>query len=378
MSDKLNVLFLCGWYPSRVSPTNGDFIQRHAEAVSLIHNVTIIHIITDKKNRGNIEFTSEVINGIKTHIVYLKHTTNPINKILFFAKAFKILIRKIDYINIVHLNELFPFGIFSLFLKWFKNIPFIISEHFTGYHSPRSKNISFLQKFISSIITRNASFVCPVSDDLGKSMQNLGLIGNYKRVPNSVNVDLFFPNNKTKDIFTITHISNMNNQHKNITGLLRVIAKLQEKITNFKFNIIGENSILYFKYADELGIDSKKIEFINQIPHKEIAEELRNSNLFVLFSNYENLPCVILESFSCGVPVISTNTGGISEYFPDNFGKLIDIKDEEKLKEEIINFYNKKYNIATKEEMHNYVKSLFSEEAIAKAFTNLYVKALNI
>ena len=117
----------------------------------------------------------------------------------------------------------------------------------------------------------------------------------------------------------------------------------------------------------------KKIEFMNHVPHKEIAEELRNSNLFVLFSNYENLPCVILESFSCGVPVISTNTGGISEYFPDNFGKLIDIKEEQKLKEEILNFYNKKYNIATKEEMHNYVKSLFGEEAIAKAFTNLYV-----
>jgi glycosyltransferase involved in cell wall biosynthesis len=90
------------------------------------------------------------------------------------------------------------------------------------------------------------------------------------------------------------------------------------------------------------------------------------------------LPCVILEAFSCGIPVISTNVGGIEEYFPDNFGKLIDIKDEEKLKEEILNFYNKKYNIATKEEMHNYVKSLFSEEAIAKAFTNLYHRALNI
>ena len=44
-----------------------------------------------------------------------------------------------------------------------------------------------------------------------------------------VNADLFFPDNKTKDIFTITHISNMNNQHKNITGLLRVIAKITRK-----------------------------------------------------------------------------------------------------------------------------------------------------
>ena len=117
---------------------------------------------------------------------------------------------------------------------------------------------------------------------------------------------------------------------------------------------------------------------MNQIPHTEIAKELRNSNLFVLFSNYENLPCVILESFSCGVPVISTNVGGISEYFPDNFGKLIIKNDEEKLKEEILNFYNKKNNVATKDEMHTYVKSLFSEQAIANNFTNLYYKTLSI
>ena len=77
MSNKLNVLFLCGWYPSKVSPTNGDFIQRHAEAVSLIHNVTVIHIISDKKSKKNIDIISEVINGIETHIAYIKHFKNP-------------------------------------------------------------------------------------------------------------------------------------------------------------------------------------------------------------------------------------------------------------------------------------------------------------
>ena len=66
MQQKLSVLFLCGWYPSRVLPTNGDFIQRHAEAVALKHQVTIMHIVTDKNLIKNLEIKSDVINGVKT------------------------------------------------------------------------------------------------------------------------------------------------------------------------------------------------------------------------------------------------------------------------------------------------------------------------
>jgi glycosyltransferase involved in cell wall biosynthesis len=376
LNKKLNVLFLCGWYPSKILPTNGDFIQRHAEAVSLTHYVTVIHIITDKNNTETIKFTSEVINGIETHIAYLKHLKNPLKKIFYFIKAFNILLKKCGSIDIVHLNELFPFGIFSLYLKWFKNIPFIISEHFTGYHYPQSKNISFLQKFTSSIITRSASFVCPVSNDLKKSMLKLGLKGNYNRVPNVVNTSLFFPKKDTNLIFTITHISNMDNDHKNIKGILRVIKKLENKIDDFRFKLIGENADIYIPFAKKTGINLEKTFFINQIPHEEIAANLKGSNLFVLFSNYENLPCVILEAFSCGVPVISTNVGGINEYFPKEFGFLINSKDEDDLLDKIIEV-NTNFKV-DKEKMHRYVEDKFSKTTIANQFSELYNSALNL
>jgi glycosyltransferase involved in cell wall biosynthesis len=375
LSTKFNVLFLCGWYPSKVSPNNGDFIQRHAEAVSLNHKVTVIHIITDKETKKNIDYTSEKINGIETHIAYLKYSNNPLKKIFFFIKAFKVLLLKSQSIDVVHLNEIFPFGIFSLYLKWFKKKPYIISEHFTGYHYPQSENITFFQKIISSIITRNASFVCPVSNDLKKSMQKLGLKGKYHRVPNVVDTNLFYPKENTNSVFKIIHISNMNNEHKNIEGILRVVSKIEKEIDDFQFKIIGENSDKYFSYAKKININLEKTLFIKQIPHKEVAKNLQESNLFLLFSNYENLPCVILEAFSCGVPIISTNVGGINEYFPKDFGFLINIKDENAMLENVLKVYkNFKTN---KEKMHHYVKNNFSKVTIANQFSELYNSALN-
>lgn len=377
MSKKLNVLFLCGWYPSRVLPTNGDFIQRHAEAVLLKHNVTVLHIISDEKNTQDIEISTNNINGIETHIAYLKAVKNPFKKIYLFIKAFKLLIKKVGFFDVVHLNELFPFGIFSLYLKWFQKKPFIISEHWTDYKHPLSNKISFIQKTISKIIAKNASFICPVTKDLENSMIQFGLKGNYKTIENVVNTDCFQPIETKNNVFSIVHISNMNDAHKNISGLLRVIANLQDKIGDFHFKMIGDNADKYKNLSKELGIKSENIEFINQIPHALVIQHLQEANLFVLFSNFENLPCVILESFACGTPVISTDVGGIKEHFPNNFGKLIPSKDEQQLEAAIINFYKKEHNISLKKEMHSYIKSNFSDAVIAHKFSNLYYKSLS-
>ena len=46
MKKNLHILFLCGWYPSKVLPKNGDFIMRHAKTVSSKHTVSVLHIIS--------------------------------------------------------------------------------------------------------------------------------------------------------------------------------------------------------------------------------------------------------------------------------------------------------------------------------------------
>jgi glycosyltransferase involved in cell wall biosynthesis len=51
----------------------------------------------------------------------------------------------------------------------------------------------------------------------------------------------------------------------------------------------------------------------------------------VLFSNFENLPCVIVEAFASGVPVLSTAVGGIAEILSPERGILIQQGDENAL-----------------------------------------------
>jgi len=370
LNKKLHILFLCGWYPSRILPTNGDFIQRHAEAVATQQKVSVLHIITDENLATKKEIEYSKINEVDTFIGYLQKTNNPILKWKRFVTMFKELTSKIDDFQVIHVNTLFPFGIFAWYLKMTKNIPYIISEHWTGYHFPQSKNIGFFQKMISKIIVKNASFVCPVSDNLANSMEQLGLKGNYCKVPNVVDTEVFFPIKNTNETFTIIHISSLNDAHKNVSGMLYVAKKLEEKIENFTWKFIGGTQDNFKNQLKKLDFKQAKIEFINHIPQQEMVSYLQSADVFVLFSNYENLPCVILEAFSCGIPVISTNVGGIQEYFPDDFGTLIQPKNEEQLLENLLHFSKK--DPINKDKMHTYAIRNFGKKVIANRFSELY------
>ena len=375
LNKKLHILFLCGWYPSRVLPTNGDFIQRHAEAVSLLHKVSVLHIVSDENCLKKVEIESKEINGIKTYIGYVKKTNNVILKFIRFWRTYFILLQKMKPFDVVHLNETFPFGIFALHLKWFQKKPFIISEHWTGYHFPQSKKINFFVKSISKKIVKNASFICPVSNDLNKAMQQFRLKGNYKNIPNVVDTSLFKPQEKEKTAFTVVHISSLLDDHKNVSGMLRVAKKLETEIGAFTWKFIGGTSKEFSSLISNLDFKRARIEFINHIHQQDLVEELQSSTVFVLFSNYENLPCVILESFSCGIPVIATNVGGISEFFPKNFGKLITVNNENELLESLL-LYNNNLKIDA-EKMHKYAVKKFSKKVIAVQFSELYFTSLN-
>ena len=373
LKNKLHILFINSWYPSKVLPVNGDFIQRHAEAVALKHKVTALHVITDKNLKTNSIVEEQLINNVNTIIKYCKTTSNPFVKYIQFFKAYLELIKRVKNYDVVHLNRIYPAGLIVLYLKWFKKKPYIISEHWTGYQDGL-KPLQFLEKFISKLITKNAIFVCPVSKNLTKSMLNLSLKGNYTTVPNVVNTDIFVPEDHNNEIFTMLHVSSMVDKHKNISGILEVAADLKKVIPNFKLYLIGNSASTYNYLIDTLNI-AENVILTDQIAHTDIAKYMQQSDLFILFSNYENLPCVILESFSCGLPVISTNVGGISEYFPETYGTLIKKNDKSELLKSIVTYYYSD-RIPSKAEMHTYANDNFSPEIICSKFSDLYYKTL--
>lgn len=374
MTKRLHILFLSSWYPSRVFPTNGDFVQRHAEAVSTKHQVSVVHVVTDPLLKQKTFISDETINDVRTIIIYIK-STNILSKMMLFYRAYMNALKQIGHFDMVHLNVTYPVGILAFYLKRFWRKPYIVTEHWTNYQYPLNKMIGPTRKWLTKLIIKNASFVCPVSNHLGSAMLEYGLKAEYVRVPNIVDTNHFVPSKNTSTRFTISHISHMGNEHKNVIGILRAIAEIQNQIPSLHTNLIGSNSMQYQEYIDELGI--LNIDVIDQIPNTEVPTYLNESDVLILFSNFENLPCIILEAFSCGTPVISTDVGGIKEYFPAEFGFLIEPKNEQALQDAILRVFHNKTKV-DRDNMHQYAVDHFSVERISEQFSTLYLQSLQL
>ena len=88
--------------------------------------------------------------------------------------------------------------------------------------------------------------------------------------------------------------------------------------------------------AKELDIEDH-VKFLGYVPDDKLPLLYSASDIFVLPAIYENFPFAILEAQSTGLPVISTNVGGIPEFLVDNQnGFVIEPKDSKQLTQKML------------------------------------------
>lgn len=379
------VLFISSWFPNRLDPFLGNFVERHAEAVSEFADVASLYVCSDPRVAGtNFEVETKTTGKILSVNVYYKKVNSRIPFVSRLCKFFRYRkAHELGYAEIVkhfsgppdlvHLNVVFPAGLFALRLKKRSGIPYIITEHSTQYHVHiPPTNLSAMR-----MICRNAELICPVSDDLTNVMQKRGMKGRYEKVPNVVDTDLFHiaANGNAKK--KIIHISTLKDWQKNISGMLRVIRKLADKRNDFELHIVSDSDLtLTRELVTRHGLLNEQVFLYPAQPIEKIAEMMRSSDLFLLFSNFENLPCVIIEALASGIPVVSTRVGGVPELVNETNGLLVDPGDERALLEKLGAMLDK-HNSYNKEEIRKFAVTHFSYRAVGQEFNSIYNRVLD-
>ena len=110
--------------------------------------------------------------------------------------------------------------------------------------------------------------------------------------------------------------------------------------------------------------------------YEEISLAMQDANAFLLFSNIENLPLVLIESMSTGTPIITSNVGGISEIFDDSKGIMIDAGDQIQLVEAMNNMVENASNY-NPQKIRKFAVDNFSQETISNQFDEIYNKVVN-
>jgi glycosyltransferase involved in cell wall biosynthesis len=375
---KHKILFISAWFPNKLEATNGNFVQRHAEASALSNDVEILHAIGDFNQKENFLFDDKIINGIRTLIVYYKNTHNPLLNFARRMSAYKKGFGKLFVPDLVHANVLHNSMMFAVYLKNKFKIPFVLSEHWNAFRKINENNTSSKIKYFAKKIGNQAEFIFPVSEDLKLGLQNLGIKTSMKTIPNAVDINVFTPKIVANQTFTFLHISNLI-PLKNASKILVIALKLLENGFDFKLKIGGDGLLTEIDNLKKLVFSSQfsdKIEVFGIQTLPQVADKMRSADCFILYSADENQPCVIAEAFASGIPIISTNVGGISEYFPANFGILIEKPDIILLENAMVAILNKQKNFANSNEISIYANKYFSKEEIGKNFTEIYSKIL--
>jgi glycosyltransferase involved in cell wall biosynthesis len=389
MTDSKHIVFLSRWYPHRYDPMLGLFIQRHAQAVALKEIVSVIYAHGTENTLSKIyEIDVKSNDSLNEIIVYYQLSTffiRPISKLINLFrlynsvnKGLKIAEQKEGSISLIHVHVLTRLALVALWLKLTKGIPYGITEHWSRYLKVRNEFHGWGRICLTRIAVKQASFVTTVTENLASAMRSFKLHANFIILPNVVDVNMFQPIHKSKkNNFRFIHISCFEDRSKNISGILRTIAKLKAIRTDFEFVMVGEgqDEKEMHDLAKKSGLGLPELKFTGLQQSKELAASLAESDALVLFSNYENLPVVIPEAFACGLPVISTSVGGIAEIINSENGILMKANDESQLLDALI-WMMDNHDSYNSKKIREAVVDKNSREAVSHFLTGLYEKAL--
>lgn len=118
--------------------------------------------------------------------------------------------------------------------------------------------------------------------------------------------------------------------------LLRSLPKILEAFPEVVLVIAGDGVL-----RSELECEVERLNISSKVFflgfRKDVPQLLASADLFVLPSRSEGLPMVILEAMSIGIPVLSTNVGGIGEVIQDRInGRLVESESDSQLAQAVI------------------------------------------
>ena len=391
----MNILHLLSWFPTPDDPTLGNFCVRMIDALpEECHSVILS--VCDGKNMTKSFEVKEIHGAHHTHVqIYIRPPKiNAIRKL----KMLRMYQYGLNYIkkhffepDLIHLHVTYPLGQVALLWKKLFGYKYVLTEHWTIYQ-PQNKDVlvgKLKRKIIK--IANNAELIMPVSLDLQQCMEGHGVRNHFKVIYNLVNTDIFklrqppcIDSNRTTFARNdmqgskkrILHISTLRDEAKNFSGILRVIERLRQQRDDFELHVIHDYDAPEFKaFVKEHHLEDCVI-FHGKKTSAEVAQAYQDADFFVLFSNFENLPCVIVEAFASGVPVLSTSVGGIAEIVSSERGILIPQGDEDALLQGMNQLldHSSEYD---REAIRDYAIKTFAAQNIGQQIFEQYKKVVN-
>ncbi len=341
--DKMKILVIPSFYPTEENPYRGIFFREQSEIIQSfgceVHVVYSEHLSLkrfsfNKAYKNHFQYSHNIENGLPVH---RKHTWNFIPTMNRYGLGLKIWVRHVLKIiklimsegfvpDVIHAHGLVAAGIAAFEVKKKYKIPYIITEHFSGFEQKTFNNNASFKTLKESLL--NAEKIIAVSPSLRNSIIKTFNLENENEllvIPNFIDVNFFsLKKENKKNNFSFLTISNLT-YNKKVDRLIEAFSFLCKDKNNIFLRIGGDGESLdsLKQLVSRLNIQDKVI-FLGNLSRSEVKDQMMASDCFVLSSDIETFGVVLLEALAVGTPVISTRSGGPDFFINDDIGRLVE------------------------------------------------------
>lgn len=221
-----------------------------------------------------------------------------------------------------------------------KTYPIILSQR--GFHTnvrpfinPDNKN--YLQEWYPKL-----SGIHSVSKAISKKGKKIGIPRSHIDEVVYTGLDFSkFPAIKSSKQIDKLRIISVGRAHwiKGYTYALEAMKILAEQQLDFEYTIVGALGDEELTYLIQEFNLQDKVKLTSKLEQEEVFNRMKNASLFLLPSLEEGIANVAVEAMALGVPVISTNCGGMEELIThDMEGWIVPIRDPQALAAQIKSF----------------------------------------
>ncbi len=256
----------------------------------------------------------EDVKGIQVHRVpcirtrqSICYTPEMLSYVIAAIPTALRLVKRRDY-HLLHTHFIFPDGLISYFVRKMTGIPYLITVHGSdvpGYNPDRFTHQHKLLLPLWRQIVHLASLTVSPSKNLETLIRAQDSSTPITVIPNGIEVDKFVASREKKNCILL--VCRMF-PRKGVQYFLQSLKTLDPKL-EYEVNILGDGPFLptLRQKASNLNVEVK---FWGALDNT--SPELRNlyetSSIFMLPSESENFPMVLLEAMAAGLAIITSHS----------------------------------------------------------------------
>jgi L-malate glycosyltransferase len=180
---------------------------------------------------------------------------------------------------------------------------------------------------------------------------------------------------RQRDRLQPVFLSNRNFQSLyNVPCVLRAFALIQQRLPAARLIVVGDGPERERVHAVAAELELRNVDFVGAVKPTEMSRWYDEADVYLNASDIDNMPNSIIESFACGLPVVTTRAGGIPYVVEhERNGLLVDCGDHAALAAAALRLLDEP-TLARRliDEGLSDVKRLYTWEAVGDGWAALY------